>query len=475
MIIKNKNKLRSLLKKLGIKSWLVITISFLTLGLGVVYATVPQLFGVNANAPSGSIVLSGSTQSTMGEPHVVGVLVNTAGEAVVGIDTVLRFSPAQLRISAINLTGLNNSSLRTLLPQANNIFQPEILINSANTTGELRLSALAYDMNQQRVSTPFSVMENYELYQIVFEPLQVGEASISLVSGSMNGVPTSVMASSKGDGSNVLGSATGMVINVTPSSTPTPTPLPSPVITPTPSAQPTSTPVVTPTPRPSPSITPTPTPIPTPSSTPIITPTPSPVITPTPLPPTPQPSGVLVKQTYRVTASAGDVNQDGSGKLDSTYPANSKQLWIGNGGSQTESFTGLQFSTVKIPKNAQIKSAKIRVRSVQNSWISISLRIRGVINPMSQVFSNSNLPSAQRLTSASAVVVSNVQWKTGVWYQLGDVTSVVQEVVKNAEWQSGKNLGIIIEGRGDAYGRHFVHSMDSSKSNAPQLVVEYYQ
>ncbi len=100
-----------------------------------------------------------------------------------------------------------------------------------------------------------------------------------------------------------LAATKAIVIDTTPSPTPTPTPevtpSPTPEITPTPTPEvtPSPTPEVTPTPTPeptpTPTSTPTPEPTPTPSPTPEVTPTPTPEVTPTPTPdptPTPEPT-----------------------------------------------------------------------------------------------------------------------------------------------------------------------------------------
>lgn len=209
-----------------------------------------------------------------------------------------------------------------------------------------------------------------------------------------------------------------------------------------------SSPTPTPTPSPSPTPTPTPTPSPTPSSSP--TPTPSPTAT---------------TITRQVSSSSDDVNQ-----VNNTLE-NTSILWIGN--DSGTSLTAFRFTNMPIPQGATIINAYLEVYSPQSSWISLSFSIRGQNSGNSATFSTSSLPSSRPLTTAVVNHSSNVSWSANTWYQLNNISSIVQEIVNRGDWQSGNSMAIIMQGTGGNWARKFIRSYNANASQAPRLVVTY--
>lgn len=172
--------------------------------------------------------------------------------------------------------------------------------------------------------------------------------------------------------------------------------------------------------------------------------------------------------TFQISNSTDDVNQDGS-----SFTTNSSTIWLGNGSSTTASYTGLRFTGVAIPHGATITSAKLKVYSIQNQWVSVSMNMAGELSPNSATFSSTSMPSQRVLTSASVNHSSNNAWSANTWYLLDEMAPVVQQIVNQSGWQNGNSLSIILKGTGGSWGRVFVDSWDGSSANSATLVVSY--
>ncbi len=213
--------------------------------------------------------------------------------------------------------------------------------------------------------------------------------------------------------------------------------------------QPTATPTNIPT------ITQTPQPTFTPTNTPTFTPTP--IVTATPQ------SSVL---TLQISSGADDVNE-----VNGTLFANSSPMWIGNGGTTSTSYTGLRFNNVNIPQGAMVLTAHIEVRSSQAQWINLALQFAAEAANDSAVFSSSSRPSQRSLTAISVNHSSNASWVSGQWYNLNDISGVIQEVVNRSGWQSGNALSLIIKGTGGNWSRKFISAFESNPALAIRLVI----
>lgn len=175
-----------------------------------------------------------------------------------------------------------------------------------------------------------------------------------------------------------------------------------------------------------------------------------------------------VTATFQVSSGADDVNQ-----VNTTLYVGGPTQWLGTGGSSTASYSGLRFTGVSIPKNAQIQSAYLEVYSTQGQWLSIGLNIGAEATGSSAAFSTSALPSARALTTARLTHSSNVNWSANTWYQFTGMQSVIQEVVNRSDWNSGNPLSLVIKGTVGTWGRKFVRSFEGNAAQAPRLVVTY--
>ncbi|MBI5305555.1 MAG: hypothetical protein HY868_25725 [Chloroflexi bacterium] len=177
-----------------------------------------------------------------------------------------------------------------------------------------------------------------------------------------------------------------------------------------------------------------------------------------------QQTGTLTKQ---IAASADDVNEDGT-----TFDATSKNMWIGNVQSTTNSYTGFRFTGTTIPKGVTITSARLEVYSIRDQWIPVGFLFAAEAADNPTAFSASSRPSQRTLTTQRVDIHNDVSWNQGTWYTF-DVIPVVQEIVNRPGWQSGNAINMIVKGTGGAWGAKSIASYDLAPANAARLVVSY--
>lgn len=184
-------------------------------------------------------------------------------------------------------------------------------------------------------------------------------------------------------------------------------------------------------------------------------------------------SGTGVKgtssQSFSISSSGDDLNQDSN----NSYGPTSKTVWLGTGQSATNSWTGLRFTNVTIPKGVTITSAKLHVYSPSDQWINMGMSLTADASGNSVPFGEGSSPSTRSRTNASVNHSSNTKWAANTSYDLDEIKTVIQEVVNRADWQSGNALSLILKGNGPVVGRKFVTSFDGDPSNAPKLIVTY--
>jgi hypothetical protein len=201
---------------------------------------------------------------------------------------------------------------------------------------------------------------------------------------------------------------------------------------------------------------------PVPTNTP--GPTPTPTLSPTP---TATPANTT-SITSQPAQGSDDANEDGS-----ALTTNSTTLWFGNGASTSKSYLGLRFNNVTVPRGATITSAKLQVYSSQSQWIYVDVQFAAEASNNAATFSTSSKPSQRSLTTARVNHSSDGSWSANTWYDLDDISSVIQEVTNRTGWQSGNSLVIILKGTGGSYGRKFIASYDGDPTYAPKLVITY--
>jgi hypothetical protein len=195
------------------------------------------------------------------------------------------------------------------------------------------------------------------------------------------------------------------------------------------------------------------------------------VATPTPLPPnaaTPASSGTIQRQVAHCMDDAY-VRVDTSELL---YSANLVRMGARDNGA-IPYVSGFLFRDVRIPRNATIQSAYVELRPWgYQSGVPIDVQIVGDLRPQADDFNPGNLyPHLRPRTAVSArwVIDTTV---VGV-RQSPDIAPVIAEIVRQAGWQPGNNLAVLIDFT--SASRHHIdwQAYDFLASGAARLVVSY--
>ena len=168
--------------------------------------------------------------------------------------------------------------------------------------------------------------------------------------------------------------------------------------------------------------------------------------------------------TITVSASS-TVNQENN-----NFFNNTGTLWVGNGSSTSNSWTGIQFKNISLPKGAKITSAKLELYSTQNQWIAIKSNIFAENVGNSAGFTTNSKPSQKKLTSTRVAHSSNANWVQNRNYEFSNITPLIQAIVNRADWNTNNSISIIMKGTGNTWARKFAQS---GGVNAPKLTITY--
>ncbi|MEP7166578.1 MAG: SdrD B-like domain-containing protein [Candidatus Woesebacteria bacterium] len=175
-----------------------------------------------------------------------------------------------------------------------------------------------------------------------------------------------------------------------------------------------------------------------------------------------------LQTTIQVTSGTNDVNEDGT-----TFTNNATTLSLGNAASTTNSYEGLRFVAVNIPKNSTITTASLQVYSTQSQWISLALSIGADSVGNSTAFSSTSKPSGRTQTTQKVTSSTNVQWNANTWYTVANLSTIVQPIINRSDWQSGNSLSLLIKGTGSAWARKFMAAYELNTAQAAKLVITY--
>ncbi|NNF01492.1 MAG: T9SS type A sorting domain-containing protein, partial [Bacteroidia bacterium] len=152
------------------------------------------------------------------------------------------------------------------------------------------------------------------------------------------------------------------------------------------------------------------------------------------------------------------------------YPSTGNSSTAGLYHSMGTETIGLRFDKLQIPANAIITSAHIEFTASDDETGAASLTIVGEDADNSAVFDGSHQDISSRSTTSSTVQWNNpVAWYTHKQYNSPDISSIVQEVVDRAGWNSGNPVTVIISGTGEREAK----SYDNYPAKAPKLIVQY--
>ena len=135
---------------------------------------------------------------------------------------------------------------------------------------------------------------------------------------------------------------------------------------------------------------------------------------------------------------------------------------------------GIRFRGVKIPKGAVITNAYVQFKTDQTSSQTIKLTINGEASANASAFTTSARNVSKRTRTSSKVIWSPVAWsKTGELgksQQTPNLNAIVQEIINQANWNSGNSLVFIVTGKS---GKRVAKSFEGEAAGAPLLHVEF--
>ncbi|MEN0047155.1 MAG: LamG-like jellyroll fold domain-containing protein [Bacteroidota bacterium] len=175
-----------------------------------------------------------------------------------------------------------------------------------------------------------------------------------------------------------------------------------------------------------------------------------------------------VSITANIVSSSGDVEERPDGSSSST---SSDLELVRDGVDQT---VGLRYTNVQIPANATITRAYIQFTVDESDSEPTSLVLAGEASSNSAPFSAAPFTVSSRSLTSSRVAWDNIPaWSTageaGTSQRTPDLSTIVQEVVDIADWNSGNAMTFIITGTGSRTAVSF----DDNPNAAPKLYVEY--
>ena len=170
----------------------------------------------------------------------------------------------------------------------------------------------------------------------------------------------------------------------------------------------------------------------------------------------------------RVSSGIDDVEENSSGAMSTN--SNDLELIYDN----SAQVVGIRFRGVKIPKGAVITNAYVQFKTDQPSSQTIQLTINGEASANASAFTTSSRNVSKRIRTSSKVIWSPAAWskigEAGKSQQTPSLNSIVQEIVNQANWNSGNSLVIIVTGKS---GKRVAKSYEGEAAGSPLLHVEF--
>jgi len=134
---------------------------------------------------------------------------------------------------------------------------------------------------------------------------------------------------------------------------------------------------------------------------------------------------------------------------------------------------GLSWDNVTVPQGSIITSAFIELfPSYRNGNVPID--IYGFNVDDVAVFGASNRPSQIAQTTAHVTQTLTTAIPASVYFNLADVSTIIQEIVNRGGWASGNALGVVIKDNGAASGVLFqMQDYGNAPANAARLTINY--
>lgn len=155
--------------------------------------------------------------------------------------------------------------------------------------------------------------------------------------------------------------------------------------------------------------------------------------------------------------------------------------YAGHGGVRATEYGAMRFVNVQIPKGALITHAVLHLYCFDMHGTSrgevVRTKITGEDTDDARIFSTAADYEARNRTSAFVRWDNIPPWDNDVWYESPDISSIIQEIVNRAGWQSGNAIVIFWEDDGsDRYAERAYQQWDWAYGDhqyAPKLEVTF--
>jgi len=175
----------------------------------------------------------------------------------------------------------------------------------------------------------------------------------------------------------------------------------------------------------------------------------------------------------RISSGSDDAEEDVSGGgVDLT----SSDLELFHDGGRLQ-VIGLRFVDIPIPKGAIIDDAFVEFTcdEIGGGTQPVNAIIEGQLNPNPPTFANTTNNISNRPTTTAKVLWNVDNWtEQGQTIQSSDITSIIQEIIDQADWTMGNALVIILIDNPDNPSTGLREAESASDiSNAPLLHIEF--
>ncbi|XOV78880.1 MAG: PilC/PilY family type IV pilus protein [Aestuariibacter sp.] len=168
--------------------------------------------------------------------------------------------------------------------------------------------------------------------------------------------------------------------------------------------------------------------------------------------------------TYQISATSNNAEEKSNG-----YQSTGTELTFK---PSSNSFIGLRFEDINIPRDATISSAYIEFTAYRNRSTSGSgFTISAANEPNPSSFSSYPRYLLRDKAKTAGVSWTNIpSWSKNSTYQSPDISSVVQAIVNRSDWVTGNALMLIMS---NITGNRGAYTYKGKPSGAPRLVVEF--
>jgi len=129
--------------------------------------------------------------------------------------------------------------------------------------------------------------------------------------------------------------------------------------------------------------------------------------------------------------------------------------WYDNETGAGKDFTGIYdagliFQNIPTLKGKIITSAMLYMRG-KGTWYhncGTKFRIKGIKEADTPAWATNNRPSQRAKTTAYSDWTLCVNWSNNVWKYSPEIKDIIQEIINQAGWANGNNIGVVVEDNG---------------------------